>query len=318
MSAKLANFKPYLKGFVFLFLAILSLVFVFVVFMDGRKQVISFTPKLQNEDPERITIIATGDVMLGRTVMIEAEEKEDPIYPFRKVADKLREADLVFINLENPIIPDCPKNDSGFKFCADPKMVAGLTFAGVDVASLANNHSGNYGKEGINETVKILEENGILVTGLGDIVIKQYRNMSFGFLGFDFTVDLLNDADLELITSANEKADVVIVGVHWGVEYTDKPTRKQREWAKEMVDAGADVIIGHHPHWVQNSEIINGVPVYYSLGNFIFDQMWSEKTKKGLVVDLMYRGGRLFSSNLYRSYISEIGQPVFSSAYLGE
>ena len=125
------------------------------------------------------------------------------------------------------------------------------------------------------------------------------------------TVDLLNDADLELIRSANEKADVVIVGVHWGVEYTDKPTRKQREWAEEMVDAGADVIIGHHPHWVQDSEIIDGVPVYYSLGNFVFDQMWSEETKYGVVGKYTFYDNELIDAEYSPVYIKDFDQPSF-------
>lgn len=86
--------------------------------------------------------------MLGRSVMIKSLSMNDPVYPFRKVAEKLNQADIVFVNLESPLVANCPSSNSGFKFCADPKMIEGLKFAGVDVVSLANNHTLNYGRGG--------------------------------------------------------------------------------------------------------------------------------------------------------------------------
>ena len=99
--------------------------------------------------------------MLGRTVMTTSLDKNDPIYPFRNVYGRLEEADVVFVNLENPIIANCPRKLTGLVFCADPRMLAGLIFSGIDIVSLANNHTRNYGEKGLTETKKYLTDNGI-------------------------------------------------------------------------------------------------------------------------------------------------------------
>ena len=99
-----------------------------------------------------VEIILAGDVMLGRSVMEEIVKVGDPFYPFRKVADKLKEADLVFVNLENPITKDCKRHIGGFTFCTTAEIAGGLNFAGIDIVNLANNHTFNWGKEGFEET----------------------------------------------------------------------------------------------------------------------------------------------------------------------
>lgn len=256
-----------------------------------------------------IEIVATGDVMLGRTVMTKSLDESDPSYPFRKVADGLSGVDLTFINLENPIIEGCPRHTTGLRFCASPDMVEGLIFAGIDIANLANNHSRNYGQEGINQTVEVLSQNDIEVTGLGDLVIKQVKGTSFGFLGFDLFYKEPNEEVFDLIRESDEKVDILFVGVHWGVEYTDEPTSSQREVAKRMVEVGADVIVGHGPHWVQTSETIDGVPVYYSLGNFVFDQMWSDETRKGLAVKFVFKGRKLIKEEKLPIFMDSWAQP---------
>lgn len=269
------------------------------------------TSELERTLKSETRLILTGDVMLGRNVEIMSREVGDFSYPFEKVADRLKNADIVFINLENPIVKNCPTHNSGFTFCATPEMIAGLVFSGVDVVNLANNHSGNYGQVGLNQSVENLAEKEILTTGLGKLITLERDGMIFGFLGFDFTVKSPIKADYELIKSSDSQVDFLIVGVHWGVEYTDKPTESQRIWAKQMVEAGADVIAGHHPHWVQESEFIEGKPVYYSLGNFVFDQMWSEETRKGLVVALTFKGGFLQAQEFFPIYIQNWAQPKF-------
>lgn len=261
-----------------------------------------------------VEVILTGDVMLGRTVMTKSLDLYDPVYPFRKVASELTNADIVFINLENPIVDDCPRIYKGFKFCATPKMVEGLTASGVDVVTLANNHSGNFGQDGIEETVKTLESRGILITGLGKLSTMTVNEVEFGFLGFDFVSGEPKVTDFELVSSSNDKVDVLIVGVHWGNEYTEKASSIQREWAERLVEAGADVVVGHHPHWVQEKENINGKAVYYSLGNFVFDQMWSEKTREGTVVQLTYGNGELIGERVINTYMENWAQPEFVEA----
>ena len=266
------------------------------------------------EGPERekeITVLLTGDVMLGRTVMLNSRGEANFNYPFDKTGEVLKAADLVLVNLESPISESCPDLSEGFLLCSKPEMIGGLVYSGVDVASMANNHAHNLGEEGIEETKKLLNQNGIEVTGLGSLLIKEIKGVKFGILGFDFTSKKPVDSDYELIGMSKDKSDILIVGVHWGTEYTSEPNEYQRTWAAKLIKAGADVIVGHHPHWVQTVEFIDAKPVYYSLGNFVFDQMWSEKTKKGMVVKLAFNGAKLIKEERIPIYMSLWAQPEF-------
>lgn len=283
---------------------------------------IALVPNFSNVDNHltnsHTTILFTGDIMLGRSVMGAALDNNDPFYPFRKTADFLKSADITFSNLENPIVSDCLRHVGGFKFCTNYEIADGLNFAGIDIVTLANNHTSNYGKEGIEETKNYLTNKNINYVGQDNLVlnnnfvIKEINETKFGFLGFNYTFGYDNlDHDLALIARCNLAVDVCIVSPHWGTEYESIASRVQRKVAEKMVASGADIIIGHHPHWVQNSEMIDNTPVYYSLGNFIFDQMWSEETKKGLVVKMTFDGKDLVKQEEFKTYISKIGQPNF-------
>jgi len=181
----------------------------------------------------------------------------------------------------------------------------------VDIVNLANNHSRNYGQPGLEETEDVLNQKGILATGVGNLVKAERKDTVFGFLGFDLTVKYLSVGDLELIKASKDKVDVLVVGVHWGSEYRSEPSVRQREWAKQMIISGADVIVGHHPHWVQSFEFIEGKPVYYSLGNFVFDQMWSVKTREGAVAKLTFKDGKLIKQEFLKTYMTNWAQPEF-------
>lgn len=262
---------------------------------------------------DKVSIIFTGDIMLGRSVMGAALDNNDPFYPFRKTSDFLKSSDITFSNLENPIVKDCPRHSGGFKFCTNYDVGKGLGFAGVDIVSLANNHTLNYGITGRDETNKFLSDMGIDSVGYGNLVIKEVNGVKLGFMGFDYVTNRYDffeeNDDWFKIEEADKKVDILIVGVHWGQEYKDKADSNQRKIARRMVDSGADVIIGHHPHWVQDKEVINGKPIYYSLGNFVFDQMWSEETKKGLLVKMTFEGSNLVNTEEFKTYIPLIGQP---------
>lgn len=267
---------------------------------------------------DRTTILFTGDIMLGRSVMGEAIDRNDYLYPFRNVQSFLSNADITFGNLENAVIKKCPRQYKGsFSFCTTPEIAKGLQESGVDVLTLANNHSYNFGVDGFEETKKILSDMGIKSIGWGNLEMLEKNGLKFGFLGFDYVTSQKNvESDLNLIKDSNSKVDVLIVSPHWGEEYKAVANSFQINLAKRMVENGADLIIGHHPHWVQNYEEINGVPVYYSLGNFIFDQMWSEETKKGLVVKVTVdKDKKIVKREEFMSYIPKIGQPmvVYSS-----
>lgn len=265
------------------------------------------TPK-----PKTTTIILAGDTMLGRTVTSESLDKHsDPKHPFLKVSDELQKADLVFVNLENPIVDGCPRHYSGYKFCAPPEMLEGLVFAGIDLVTIANNHTKNYGEEGFRQTKRYLDDYGVSYVGSDNFVSKKVGDVVYGFLGFDFFSKNPAEADYELVRKSAELSDFLIVSVHWGQEYQSIANSSQNRWAEELVNAGANLIVGHHPHWVQNFEDIAGTPVYYSLGNFVFDQMWGEETKSGLVLKVIFEGSALKSIEHLPTYMSSWAQPKF-------
>lgn len=305
-----------MNRFTTLLLILSSAVLLLIIFVTNEKPITnkegivgSSITQIFNKN---IEVILTGDIMLGRSVTITSlDTNKDPIYPFRKVGETLKEADLVFGNLESPLVEDCPRIAHGFTLCADPKMVEGLQYADINVVSLANNHTLNFGQKGFEDTKKILTVAGIESVGYGNLVIKDIKGTKFGFLGFDFTVKVPTESDWKLVKESDSKVDVLIVGVHWGDEYQAKANKNQRVWARKFIENGADIIVGHHPHWVEDSEVIEGKPVYYSLGNFVFDQMWSEETKKGLIVKLTFKDGVITKEEKLPTYIPSLGQPEF-------
>ncbi len=276
---------------------------------------LSFIPFHNASVDNNVTVLFAGDIMLGRSVMEASLDNNDFLYPFRNTSDLLKNADITFVNLENPIIKNCQRHTGGFKFCTTPEIASGLEFAGVDIATLANNHSGNYGKDGLEQTKKYLDEYNVSYVDGNNLIIKGVKGIKFGFLGFDLVSKDISTKDIELIVNSDKLVDILIVGVHWGEEYHSIANNYQTSIAKQIVKAGADVVVGHHPHWVQNHEEINSVPIYYSLGNFIFDQMWSEETKKGLIVKMTFSRpdndvvARLIETEEFNIYIPKMGQP---------
>jgi poly-gamma-glutamate synthesis protein (capsule biosynthesis protein) len=303
-----------MNRFTTLLLILSSVILILIIFVTSGKPMpdkeATVGQSITQVFNKNIEIILTGDIMLGRSVTITSlDTNKDPLFPFKKVGETLEKADIVFGNLESPLVTDCPRIAHGFTLCADPKMVEGLKYADINVVSLANNHILNFGQKGLEDTKKILTLSGIDSTGYGNLIIKDVKGTKFGFLGFDFTVKVPSQADWDLVKESNSKVDVLIAGVHWGDEYQATANKNQRAWAKLLVENGADVVVGHHPHWVEDAELIDGKPVYYSLGNFVFDQMWSEETKKGLIVRLTFKNGDIIKEEKLPTYIPSLGQP---------
>jgi poly-gamma-glutamate synthesis protein (capsule biosynthesis protein) len=200
-------------------------------------------------------------------------------------------------------------------FCGDLRHLAGLQFAGVDVVNLANNHMGNHSQAGVDSTVAALQAAGMATPGINDPTYVDVRGQTWAFLGYnevDQQVGIqLSEADLvrQQVTEARARADIVIVQFHWGVEYRYHPTAHQRQLARIAIDAGADLIIGNHPHWFQALEMYNGKLITYSHGNFIFDQMWSNETREGLVGKYTFYDDQLIAVEYWPVWIELHGQP---------
>jgi poly-gamma-glutamate capsule biosynthesis protein CapA/YwtB (metallophosphatase superfamily) len=256
------------------------------------------------------TLLFVGDVMLSRSVGKKMEALKNWNYPFEKIADTLRAADLTYANLE------CPVSDTGanqhhlYSFRADPRVIDGLKFAGFDVLGVANNHMYDWGRPALLDTVRRLRDAGLHPVGAGaneleahSPVIVNMKGVRVAFLAYvsippeqatagadePGVAWLVGDRVMGDIRFARPLADVVIVCLHWGTEYAPKPDRKQVELAHQMIDAGADLVVGGHPHVVQPCEFYHGRWIAYSLGNFIFDQHWPS-THHGLMLRVTLTG----------------------------
>lgn len=261
-------------------------------------------------DPKTVTLLATGDVMLGRSVYAKMQRRFDYAFPFRKTYELTRAADITLINLECPLVPDAEINNEGLKFSSPPQAVDGLTFAGVDVVNLANNHILDQGEEGLIFTKELLEAKGLAFCDEEDAAIKEVRGTRFAFVGFNFLSPALTlDEAAAAIKNVREQAQVVIASVHFGNEYTYFPNLRQKVVAHALVDAGADLIIGHHPHYVQGVEIYKDKFISYSLGNFVFDQNWSDETQAGVMGQYIFNGSHLVKVNFIPVEIKELCQP---------
>ncbi len=267
---------------------------------------------------KKVTLIATGDVGMGRTVNTRTIKYKDWKWAWLKTADILREGDVTLVNLEAPLLRNCSPTDVGMIFCADARHIEGLLFAGVDIASIANNHYGNYGLDGIRESNQLLKDSGIRYINNDEAKPFIVKDTSFIFLNYNeigYMEEALDWAEDEKIvrevSDANSQADVVIVAFHWGVEYTTEITDRQQDLARLAIDNGADLIIGNHPHWIQPLEFYKGKLVMHAHGNYIFDQMWSQETKEGVVGIYTFYESNLIDVEFLPVQINNYGQPYF-------
>ncbi len=260
------------------------------------------------------SVIFLGDIMLGRHVEY-LMNKNGFSYPFEKIKPFFAGVDVVFGNLEGPISANPAKFPNGsLKFSFSAAAARSLSSAGITLVSLANNHSFDAGQAGLAETRDILRKSGIDFAGdplkCGEEF--SFRKDNLVFLAFNKTWPGIcpEDEIIKTIGSLKKSApeSYIAISVHWGEEYRPKSSPDQRELARLIIDAGADAVFGHHPHVVQEIEIYRQKPVFYSLGNFVFDQYFSEETQEGLAV-----GAEIFPSRTaYRLFPVKIhyGQPV--------
>lgn len=270
-----------------------------------------------------LKIYAVGDIMLDQLTKQRLTEY-DPAYPFARVRDILRQGDVVFGNLESPI-SQRGKALPGkrYTFRALPFSAASLIDGGVNLVSLANNHIMDYGPEALEDTLDILDEHGIYHAGAGRNLdqahagaILETAGYRVGLLAYtdDFAVPasfrpiwgaapdapgaaLIHDRDRieEDIRRLRPEVDLLLVSFHWGIEYTYRITAQQQELGRLAIDAGADMILGHHPHVPQGVEIYRGKPIIYSLGNFIFYPFINPKTHDTLILEADFHQGEFTS-----------------------
>lgn len=298
------------------------------IIIEKEKQIIADN---SSKNPE-IIIYAVGDIMLARGVehMVNKYGNGDFKFPFLEIADDLKEADILFGNLESVISDKGRKSGSIYSFQAQPEAINGLVFAGFDVLSVANNHSFDYGREAIEDTLVRLNQAGIDYVGAGfneeevrSGITKEIKDTKITFLaytnrGSEYWQAKEDNSGIgwldENIKNDIEKAegDVVIVSFHFGEEYQFQPNSEQQYFSYLAVDSGADLIIGHHPHVIQPIEKYKDGWLAYSLGNFIFDQGHINGTMEGLLLEIIIEDKEIKQVNPKEIKISDTFQPFFS------
>ena len=273
-------------------------------------------------EPVRTRLILGGDVMLSRHVGKVARGLHDPAFPLRDLAPVLQAADIAFVNLESPFSDRGALVEHGMIFKAEPEMIAALELAGVDVVSTANNHARDQGSHGVEFTLDWLERHQIAAAGTGSSaeaahsgVVIERNGLRFGFLAYTYDQSNGNHPDIDdriavmdiarmredvarLSSSGAVHADAIVVSMHAGVEYSPKSNAQQTAFAKAAIDAGASVVVGHHPHVTQPWERYGHGVIFYSLGNLVFDQFQRVETQRGALAEVVFEGPRLARANL--------------------
>ncbi len=245
-----------------------------------------------------VSLLGFGDMMLDRNVkkQIDLHGTE---YLFGSIAGKekqfFRTVDIVSANLEGPFASYRRPTSKEIAFRFDPALIPMLTDYQFSLFTLANNHSYDMGRDGFEEAKTYLREAGIHFYGSeyavddNSLFIEKVGDTRIAFIGLNDTETPLTMSQiLPLIERAKKEADSIVVNIHWGIEYKEVSSARQRSLAHALIDEGVDVIIGHHPHVVEEMEIYKDRPIFYSLGNFIFDQYFSVPTQQGLGVGIVF------------------------------
>jgi poly-gamma-glutamate capsule biosynthesis protein CapA/YwtB (metallophosphatase superfamily) len=283
-------------------------------------------------DTNRVQLSFVGDVLLGSTVQTLLK-KNGYDYPYSGLKDELKRPDLTIANLETPITTGGVAQSKEFVYRSSPDTLPSFKSAGFDLVNLANNHIMDYGREGLMDTFGHLENNGIKYVGAGrnaeeafSPVILESKGMKIAFLGFSRVVpdgswkagkktpgvaDTYSyKVPVEYIKKARKMADLVVVIAHWGTERQDRHGSEQTDLAHRYIDAGADLIIGGHPHVLQGFEQYKGKWIAYSTGNFIFTTRYDvRKTLDSAIVEASCSKSGSCDLNLIPVY-TELAKPV--------
>jgi len=282
---------------------------------------------------------AAGDVMLGGRW--EQQMAQDGYFhPFAKIAPELKKGDITLVNLEAPLTSRGKEfTDKKYRFRVKPQAAAALKKAGITTVTLANNHSMDYGLQGLLDTVQQLDKAGIGHVGGGEnlaaarkAVVYNIRGTTVALLGYSLTLPqefwagekragtapLLEKMVKDDIAAARKQAAIVLVAVHWGEEGTIRLREYQPRLARMMIDAGADAVIGHHPHILQGIERYKRGIICYSLGNFAFAHK-SKIADRTLLVRLHFEGDKRTAELLPVNILyKEVGfQPTLLSGKKG-
>ncbi len=289
-----------LLRFVIVFLCAFSVVYAIDGLGDRSLPQVAQFRRIVEKPAEPFTFVMVGDVMLGRTIRDRMRANGNNL-PFANVAPIFSDADAVVANLEGPITtldaPDeriSPEHPFSMRFAFDPIAAQVLRDAGVTHVSLANNHAGDQGREGKEDTRTNLAAAGVEYFGapwtfsVGNVAHVRPEGHDIAFIGIDATIALPDTAELAHEIESFGTTTHIVVMMHWGDEYQPVHNATQETIAHALIDAGVDAVIGSHPHVIQDVEVYNGAPIFYSLGNFVFDQYWNGDVRSGLALRITH------------------------------
>jgi poly-gamma-glutamate capsule biosynthesis protein CapA/YwtB (metallophosphatase superfamily) len=279
-----------------------------------------------------VRVVSGGDVMTDRAVKSYAAQYGTSAV-LAGIAPQLEAGDAAFVNLEGSLATiGSPAGGKDYTFEGPPAMAKALAGAGIDVVTMANNHAVDYGRAAFMAGIKTLEKAGVQVAGGGKdfaaahsaAVVTTKDGVTIGFLGYDdviwpgFAATATEAGIAEAVTDMSQvkkdvrdlakRVDYVVVGFHWGIEYTHYPIAQQTSEAHAVIDAGADLVIGSHPHVLQGFETYRGALISYSLGDLVFDH-FSVQTGQTVLVDAVVTPTGV-KATLVPVYVSSSGIPA--------
>lgn len=317
---------------------LLSLLVVFVffalmLFTKGHNKTVAIQKKentaaftnIQDADTQQkegVKLLFVGDMMFDRYIRQTIDKKGGDCV-MSGVKEIFAGNDLIVGNLEGPIT-DKPSvsvdsefgSRNNYIFTFNPKVTQILTTENIKLVNIGNNHISNFGNDGIRSTKEYLTESGVDYFGgptvaEGGVVFKDIKGIKIAFVSYNQFVSNNKQKSLDDINAAKKSgAEFIIMYTHWDKEFLSEPQERTRILAHEFIDNGIDLIIGTHPHVVQSKEEYKGKMIYYSLGNFVFDQYFDPKTQEGLAVQVEISPNKKMQFKEYRVKMKNSGQTV--------
>jgi gamma-polyglutamate biosynthesis protein CapA len=290
------------KAFYTLFLIFLTVVGI-TLFLSSNS-IVTFEQQSnmgsnRTQPKEELTVLFLGDMMFDRAVRKTVETKGFD-FVFGDSQKIFEGSDLIIGNLEGPITTYASKTlladgtqTKSFTFTFPTSTATALKKIGIGIVNLANNHTDNFGREGINQTKKFLNDAGVIYFGdprnEGEIATTTCKNnICLGLIGFHEFSFINQENIIKKIQELKPQVDHIVILPHWGDEYVTTFVPRQQKMARQWIDEGADLIIGTHPHVVESIETYKGKTIFYSLGNFIFDQYFSFETTHGILAKINF------------------------------
>ena len=290
-----------------------------IVFLIGVKVLVAPHGKIfEKAKVNEVNIAFIGDTFMDRSIRLKSEQHGYD-FMFECIRPYFYNFDYVVANMESPVTRNKsvsagtePGSPNNYRFTTDPHALDSMLRAGINILGIDNNHMYDFGLSGIEETGGHIIASGIKY--FGDPINKNYKSLKVDEAKNSFILISFNEFfgsaqnTLEEIALAKKEGGKIIVFAHWGNEYAPV-TPRVKEWARKFVDAGADVVIGMHPHVVQETEDYNGSYIAYSLGNFLFDQYFNEEVKTGAIVEMQMIDGEITKIGMRKTRLDEFRRP---------